>query len=243
MLCAFLFVKHGSCLNLSYLCTSIYKMDFRRIIVLNRLPVAALVIVLGILVHMFVPGGPWMSWIFFLGAILTIVAHFMLGPITLIQKSIENGDVDDAQFLLGKVQKPEWLYKPVRSAYYMLKSNFATMNDDFDGAEADIRKSLEHGLDQKEHQGSAYMQLGTIALKKGNKKEAYEHLKKSVQLGLPDKDTEAGAYLQLASICAERRDFKGMKYYYQKAAACKPQNKEIKEHLASLKSYVSRIPG
>jgi tetratricopeptide (TPR) repeat protein len=218
-------------------------MNIRRFIVLNRLPLSAVVIVLGVLMHIYVPGGPWMSWIFFIAAILMVVAHFMLGPITLIQKSIENADVDDAQFLLSKVSKPEWLYKPVRSAYYMLKSNFSTMNDDFDGAEADIRKSLEHGMDNKEYQGSAYMQLGTIALKKGNKKEAYEHLKKSVSLGLPDKDTEAGAYMQLASICAERRDFKGMKFYYQKATACKPQNKEIKEHLASLKTYISRIPG
>jgi tetratricopeptide (TPR) repeat protein len=218
-------------------------MNWRKLIVLNRLPIAVVVIGLGILVHLYVPGGVWMSWIFFLLAILMVVAHFLLSTITLIQKSIENGDVEEAQLLLKKVKRPQWLYKPLRSVYYMLKSQFATVNNDFDSAEADIRKSLEYGIDQKEFEGPAYLQLGTLAYRKGNKKEAYDYLKKSIQLGLPDKDTEANAYLSLASICSERRDFKGMKFYYNKAVACRPQSKEIKQQIDSLKSYISRIPG
>jgi tetratricopeptide (TPR) repeat protein len=218
-------------------------MNIRRFIVLNRLPLALFVLALGLLIQFSTSKGVWISWLFYLSAILMVVVHFMLGPITLIQKSIESGDVEDAQFLLSKVKKPEWLYKPVRSAYYMLNSNFATMNDDFETAETQIKKSLENGMESKEYEGGAYMQLGTIALKKGNKKEAAEHLKKALQLGVPDKDSEAGCYLQLASICAERRDFKGMKFYYTKAVACKPQNESIKSQIAELKKYISRIPG
>jgi tetratricopeptide (TPR) repeat protein len=215
----------------------------RRILVLYRLPIAILLIGLGVYITMQTKSGIYVSWLFFLIAILMVVAHFMIGPITLIQKHVENGDFDGAKDLLNRVKYPNLLYKPVRSAYYMLKSNFSTMNENFEDAESDIRKSLEAGIDDKSVQGGAYLQLGMISYKKGNKKEAYENLRKAVSMGLPDKDSEASAYLQLSSICGERRDFKGMKLYYQKAKACKPKNEMIVNQLKEMDKYISRIPG
>jgi tetratricopeptide (TPR) repeat protein len=215
----------------------------RRILVLYRLPIAILLIILGVFITMQTKSGIYVRWLFFLIAILMVVAHFMIGPITLIQKHVENGDFDGAKDLLNRVKYPNLLYKPVRSAYYMLKSNFSTMNENFEDAESDIRKSLEAGIDDKSVQGGAYLQLGMISYKKGNKKEAYENLRKAVSMGLPDKDSEASAYLQLSSICGERRDFKGMKLYYQKAKACKPKNEMIVNQLKEMDKYISRIPG
>lgn len=217
--------------------------NLRRILVLYRLPIALALIGLGIWITLQMKNGIWVSWIFFLMAILMVVAHFMIGPITLIQKHVEEGDFEGAQALLARVKYPNLLYKPVRSAYYMLKSNFSTMSENFEDAESDIRKSLEAGIADKSVEGGAYLQLGMIAYKKGNKKEAYEHIKKSLQLGLPDKDSEASAYLQLCGLCGERRDFKGMKFYYQKAKNCKSKNEMIVSQIKEMDKYISRIPG
>lgn len=172
-----------------------------------------------------------------------VVAHFMIGPITLIQKHVEDGDIEGAQALLARVKYPNLLYKPVRSAYFMLKSNFSTMSENFEDAERDILKSLDAGISDKNVEGGAYLQLGMIAYKKGDKKAAYEHLRKAVSTGLPDQDSEASAYLQLSSICGERRDFKGMKFYYQKAKSCKPKAEIILNQLKEMDKYISRIPG
>ncbi|MBK7761912.1 MAG: hypothetical protein IPI46_00880 [Bacteroidetes bacterium] len=215
----------------------------RRIIVLYRLPIAIALIALGVVITMQMKHGIWVSWIFFLIAILMVVAHFMIGPITLIQRHVEDGDIEGAQSLLARVKYPNLLYKPVRSAYYMLKSNFSTMNENYEDAETDIRKSLDAGIADKNVEGGAYLQLGMIAYKKGDKKAAYENLRKSVTIGLPDKDSEASAYLQLSSICGERRDFRGMKNYYQKAKACKPKAEIIVNQLKEMDKYISRIPG
>jgi tetratricopeptide (TPR) repeat protein len=217
--------------------------SLRRILVLYRLPIAIALIAIGIAITMMMKHGIWVSWIFFLVAILMIVAHFMIGPITLIQKHVEDGDFEGAQALLARVKYPNLLYKPVRSAYFMLKSNFSTMSENYEDAEADIRKSLAAGIDDKSVEGGAYLQLGMISYKKGNRKEAYEYIKKSLQLGLPDKDSEASAYLQLCGICGERRDFKGMKFYHQKAKACKSKNETIVSQLKEMDKYISRIPG
>src|SRR5690606_33838548 len=154
----------------------------------------------------------WIGWLPIFIALLTITAHFLIGPVTLMQRYIENGDVEGAQKLLKTVKYPNLLYKPIRSAYYMLKSNFSTMNEDLDQAEADIKKGLAAGVADKDFQGTAYLQLGSIAYRKGNKKEAYENLRKAISAGLPDPDSNATAYFQMSSICMERRDFRGAKY-------------------------------
>jgi tetratricopeptide (TPR) repeat protein len=188
--------------------------------------------------------GWWMAWIPFLIAVLMVVAHFLVGPMTLIQGYIENGDMDGAKMLMDKVKFPNLLYKPIRSSYYMLRANFSTMGDDLEKAESDLRKSLATGGSaQSEYEGTAYLQLGAIAQKKGNIKDAYENLRKAVKLGLPDKDNEATAYLQLSSICIQRRDYKAAKLYFNKAKSCKATNTQVVEQIKEMSKYIARIPG
>ncbi len=216
-------------------------MNLRKILVFNRIPIAVALIAIGFLLGFKVTW--WVAWIPFLVAVLMIVAYFLVGPMTLIQGYMESGDMEGAQKLLTKVKFPNLLYKPIRSSYYMLQSNFSSMGDDLDKAEAQLRKGLETGMPEKEYEGTAYLQLGAIAQKKGNTKEAYEHLRKAVKIGLPDKDNEATAYLQLSAICIQRRDFRNGKLYFNKAKSCKPTNAQVVEQIKEMTKYIARIPG
>ncbi|OSZ78571.1 hypothetical protein CAP35_10065 [Chitinophagaceae bacterium IBVUCB1] len=217
------------------------KSTLRRFVVNNRLLLAVVLIGLGIWVGMEVTW--WIGWIPMLIAILMVVAHFMIGPMTLIQGYVENGDMEGAQKLLDKVKYPNLLYKPVRSSYYMLRANFSTMGEDLDKAEADLKKGLAAGMPEKEYEGTAYLQLGSIAYKKGNKKEAMENMRKAIKVGLPDEDSKATAYLQLSSLLLERRDFKSAKMYFAKAKACKATNEQIVSQVKEMAKYMARIPG
>lgn len=214
---------------------------FRRFLVFYRLPIAVVLIGLGIYFGIVVSW--WLGWLPIFIALLVITAHFMAGPVTLIQRYIEMGDVEGAQKLITRVKRPKLLYKPIRSAYYMLKANFSTMNEDFDTAESELRAGLATGGDDKEFQGTALLQLGSINFRKGNLKEAYANLRQAVKAGLPDADSNATAYLQLCSICVQRRDFRGAKFYYSRAKSAKPKNEQILEQLNEMKQYISRIPG
>jgi tetratricopeptide (TPR) repeat protein len=216
-------------------------MNFRRIFVFYRIPIAIALFALGFLIGFKVTW--WIAWIPFLVAILMVVAYFLVGPMTLIQGYMESGDMEGAQKLLTQVKYPQYLYKPIRSSYYMLQANFSTMGDDLDKAESQLRKGLESGTPEKEYEGTAYLQLGAIAQRKGNTKEAYEHLRKAVTIGLPDKDNEATAYLQLSGICVQRRDFRNAKIYFNKAKACKPTNPQVVEQIKEMQKYIARIPG
>ncbi len=216
-------------------------MNLRKIVVFYRIPIAVLLIALGFLIGFKVTW--WIAWIPFLFAILMVVAYFLVGPMTLIQGYMESGDMEGAQKLLEQVKFPNLLYKPIRSSYYMLQSNFSTLGDDLDKAEEQLRKSIDMGMPEKEYEGTAYLQLGAIAMKKGSSKEAYEHLRKAVKIGLPDKDNEATAYLQLSSICVQRRDFRNAKIYFNKAKSCKATNAQVVEQIKEMSKYIARIPG
>lgn len=215
--------------------------NFRRFIVTYRIPVAIAMLALGFLLGFKVTW--WIAWIPFLVAILMVVAHFLLGPMTLIQGYIEDGDMEGAKKLMDKVKYPDLLYKPIRSSYYMLRANFSSIGDDLDKAEADLRKGLETGMPEKEYEGTAYLQLGAIAYKKGNTKEAYDHLRKAVKIGLPDADNSAIAYLQMSSICIQRRDFKSAKMYFSKAKSFKSTNEQVVSQIKEMQKYIARIPG
>lgn len=217
------------------------NLTLRRFLVLNRLWIAIALLGLGFWLGFEVTW--WLAWIPMLIAILTIIAHFMLGPMTLIQKYVEEGDIEGAGALMNKVKYPNMLYKPIRSSYYMLRANISTMSDDLDTAEAELRKGLESGKGEKDVEGTAYLQLGSIAYKKGNIKEAYENLRKAVKAGLPDKDSEATAYLQLSGICMQRRDFRSAKLYFNKAKSCKSKNPQVTDQIKEMTKYMARIPG
>ena len=213
----------------------------RRFLAKNLLPVAIALIALGFWVGFAVTW--WIAWLPFLVALVMIAAYIMVGPMMQIQGYIERGDMEGAKKLLDGVKYPNLLYKPIRSSYYMLKANFSTMDDDLDKAEADLRKGLATGMPEKEYEGTAYLQLGSIAYKKGNMKEAMENLRRAIKIGLPDKDNAATAYLQLSAIYMQRRDFKSSKIYFNKAKACKPKNEQVVSQINEMAKYMARIPG
>jgi tetratricopeptide (TPR) repeat protein len=213
-----------------------------RLYVLYRLPLGIVLILFGVWVNY--TNGLALAWIFYLLGLICVLSHFLFGPMRLVQEEVEAGEVEKATVLLEKVKYPKLLIKPVRSAYYFIKSNMAMVNEDLHGAEENIRKSLNtKSKTMKEYEGVSYFQLGAIAYQKGDLKTAYTNLKEAIRLGLPDKDNTAAAYLQLAAISMNRRDFKALKVYFKKAKDLKPTTTEIVKQIKEMEKYISRIPG
>jgi tetratricopeptide (TPR) repeat protein len=174
---------------------------------------------------------------------ITIIAFdIFIGPMRYLQKKVEAGDIDGAKEVMSWIKFPKLLIKPVRQGYYMLQSNFDMANQDLDAAEANIRKSLANKSDMlgSSQEGVSYLQLGGIALQKGDNKEALKNLKIAVQKGLPDDDNLATAYLQICTIYAQRREIKVAKEYLRRANLLKVKNEEIKKHLKDINKQMAR---
>lgn len=178
-------------------------MKFLRFYILYRLQIIVLLVVLGVLSHVYMDAVT--AWICYVLAFISLLLYFMMGTMRIVQEAVSDGDVDLAMTYMGKIKFPRLLFKPIRAGFYMLQSNLSMASNDLDKAEANIRKSLK--IKSKivgDMEGANLMQLGFIELKKGNTKQGRLHLMEAVKAGIPDKENLAAAYLQLCNLEAQR---------------------------------------
>lgn len=187
--------------------------------------------------------GFWPSFVLYLTAVILIAGHFFIGPMRLIQQHVEEGDVEGAQKVLKMIWFPNLLYKPIRSAFYTIKGQLAMMTQNFDEAEQMMKKSEALGSPMAETEGANKLQLGMLALQRGDMKQGESYIRAAIRLGIPDKDGAAMAYLQMCSIYLNRREFRAAKDFFRKAKAQKPTNAEVVSQIKQVEKYISRVPG
>jgi tetratricopeptide (TPR) repeat protein len=216
-------------------------MKFLNIIIRYRLLLGAFFLLLGIVVN--IEAGFWPSFILYLIAAILIIGHFLFGPMRLIQGYMESGDMAGAQKVIDSIWFPKLLIKPVRSVYFTLKGNLAMVNEDYESAEAHMKKSLSLGMPMKEAEGANKLQLGMLAMQKGKTREAENYIRQAIRSGLPDKENEAAAYLQLSSIMINKREFRAAKQYFKKVKSLKPTTPQIVDQVKQMEKYITRMPG
>ena len=190
-----------------------------------------------------IEAGFWPSLILYVVAAVMIVGHFIFGPMRLIQEYMESGDMEGSKKVIDSIWFPGLLLTPVRSVYYTLKGNLAMVNQDYEGAEKMMKKSLDLGSPMKEAEGANKLQLGMLAMQKGDVKQAESYLRGAIRAGLPDKENSAAAYLQLSSIMINKREFRAAKEYFKKAKGLKPTTPQIADQIKQMEKYITRMPG
>ncbi|MEJ7827682.1 MAG: hypothetical protein WKF91_05790, partial [Segetibacter sp.] len=145
--------------------------------------------------------------------------------------------------IMDSIWFPNLLYKPIRSTYYTLKGNLAMMNQDFDSAEKHMKKSLDLGSPMPEAEGANKLQLGMMALQKGDMKTGENYVRQAIRAGLSDKESQAVAFLSMCQIFMNKREFRAAKDFFRKAKALKPTTKQVVEQIKEIEKYISRIPG
>lgn len=216
-------------------------MKFLNFVIKYRLLLGGAFLVGAIIVN--IEAGFWQSFILYLVGVVLIVGHFLFGPMRLIQGYMEDGDLEGAQKVIDSIWFPWLLIKPVRSVYYTLRGNLAMANEDYDTAEAHMKKSLSLGSPMKEAEGANKLQLGMLSMQKGKTREAENYIRQAIRVGLPDKENEAAAYLQLSSIMVNRREFRAAKEYFRKVKKLKPTTPQIKDQIKQMEKYITRMPG
>lgn len=202
------------------------------------------IVLLAIAVYTHIEAGFWPSFIIYLLALISIVGHFILGPMRLIQTAMEEGDMEAAKKVLDSILFPGLLIKPIRSVYYTVKGNLAMVNQDFEGAEKMMKKGLSlGGTFTQQAEGPSKLQLGMLSMQKGDIKQAEAYIRQAIRAGLPDNENNAAAYLQLCSIMMNKREFRAAKDYFRKAKSYKPTTPQIVEQIKQIEKYITRMPG
>ena len=180
--------------------------------------------------------------LYFIG-VIGLLSHIFIGPLRLVQGPMEAGDIDEVERILGSIWFPNLLYKPVRSTYYTIKGNIAMAKQDFDTAEKHLKMSNDLGSAMPEAEGANKLQLGMMAMQKGDTKQGEAYIRAAIRAGIPDKESEAVAYLSMCQIFMNKREFRAAKDFFRKAKACKPSTKQVIDQIKEIEKYISRMPG
>jgi tetratricopeptide (TPR) repeat protein len=223
-------------------------MKWLNLLIKYRLPLGVVLLALAIFTN--IQTSFWPSFILYFIAVILIVGHFLFGPMRLIQTCMEEGDIDGAKKVLASVWFPNLLIKPVRSVYYTVKGNLDMMNQDYAAAEKnlklsnDLMSSSTLMKDQlKQAEGANKLQLGMLAIQKGDMKQGESYIRQAIRAGLPDNENNAAAYLQLCSIMMNKREFRAAKDYFRKAKSYKPTTPQIVDQIKQIEKYIGRMPG
>lgn len=208
------------------------------------------VVLLALAIYTNIQAGFWPSFILYFLTLIAIVGHFIMGPMRLIQSYMEEGDMEGAKKVIASIWFPGLLIKPVRSVYYTVKGNLAMVENDYDGAEKNLKKSnqlMQNSTLMKGQMGQAEgankLQLGMLAMQKGDMKQGETYIRQAIRAGLPDNENNAAAYLQLCSIMMNKREYRAAKEFFRKAKSYKPTTPQIVDQIKQIEKYITRMPG
>jgi tetratricopeptide (TPR) repeat protein len=223
-------------------------MKWLNILIKYRLWIGIVLLALAIFTH--TQAGFWPSFILYLLAVIAIVGHFIMGPMRLIQGYMEEGDIEGAKSVINSIWFPGLLIKPVRSVYYTIKGNLSMAENNFDEAEKNLKKGndlMQNSTLMKgqmaQAEGANKLQLGMLAMQKGDIKQAESYIRQAIRAGLPDNENNAAAYLQLCSIMMNKREFRAAKEFFRKAKSYKPTTPQIVDQIKQIEKYITRMPG
>jgi tetratricopeptide (TPR) repeat protein len=186
----------------------------------------------------------WTGIILYFTGFIALLTHFIIGPLRLVQKPMEDGDVEEVQRIIDTVWFPGLLIKPIRSSYYTLKANMDMASQNFASAEVNLKKSASLGSSlNADAEGANKLQLGMLAMQRNDFKSAEKYVKEALKAGLPDKESEAMAHLAMVQAYLNRREFKAAKDFFRRAKACKPKQEQTVKQIKELEKYLTRIPG
>jgi tetratricopeptide (TPR) repeat protein len=216
-----------------------------------RLYIGLIFLALALVCHIGLGWSFWEAFLLYLIAVLSIVTHFLIGPLSVLKYEMESGSMEGAIKVLNTIKFPNLLIKPVRSGYYMFKGQMDMANQNFESAEENLKKGKHlmdntsgmFGEQMKEAKGANNLQLGMIALQKNDFKKAEGHIRQALKDGLTDKESKAMALLQMCQIMMNRREFRAAKDFFKRAKAEKPTTKEIVEQIKEMEKYINRMPG
>ena len=216
-------------------------MKFYTLLIKYRFWLGLAAIVLGVVAQFTVD--IWTAILLYSTAFIALLTHFIIGPLRLVQKPMEEGDVETVQKIINSVWFPRLLIKPIRSSYYTLQANMDMAAQNFSSAEVNLKKSASLGSSMAETEGANKLQLGMLAMQRSDFKAAEKYTKEALKAGFPDKESEAMAHLAMVQIYLNRREFKAAKDFFRRAKACKPKQDQTVKQIKEMEKYLSRIPG
>lgn len=157
-----------------------------------RLSIIFWLVGIGIIFHFRIGFSP--AWYFYATAAVLLLTHFLFANVWAAFSRLRKGELPEAEVMLNKIRKPEWLAKSPRAYYHFSKGMIELQKKETDPAESHLLRALQLGLRTPNDNAMAALNLSHIYLTKDKKSEARAMLQKARSFA-PD-DLMVKDYLQ-----------------------------------------------
>lgn len=118
---------------------------------------------LGIWLH--VVEGIGAAWFLYVAAFILLMTHFLFSNVSAAFIALRKGNIDNAEELIYRIKKPEWLLKQHRAYYHFTKGMIALQRNSSQEAKFDLREALNLGLRTSTDKALATLNLANLAFK------------------------------------------------------------------------------
>lgn len=119
---------------------------------------------LGIWLH--VVEGIGAAWYLYVAAVILLLAHFLFSNVSAAFVMLRRGKLDQAEELIDRIKKPEWLLTRHKAYYYFTRGMIAAQRNVPAEATSDLSRALEIGLRTSTDNALAALNIANIAFKK-----------------------------------------------------------------------------
>ncbi len=137
-------------------------------------------------IGLWVAYGTWYGLPFILIGLVLLVGYFMLGTVQSSAQMLQTQDFAGAEKRLNLTFKPNWLYGPIKSTYFMLKSTFATQRKDLGEAERWLNLAKEQPVNSDDERAMVLIQLAGIEANKQKWPSVQKYLKELEGLNIKE---------------------------------------------------------
>jgi len=121
--------------------------------------------------------GTWYGLPFILIGLILLIGYFILGTVQSSAQMIQAQDFAGAEKRLNMTIMPNWLYGPIRSTYFILKSTFAQQKKDFVEAEKWLNQANQQPMNSDDERAMVLIQLASIEANKQKWPAVQKYLK------------------------------------------------------------------
>jgi len=149
-----------------------------------RLVLAVLFLILGLIFNY--QYGIGSAWYLYLASIILFLTHFLFSTVWAAFSILKKGKVVEADNLLKRIKKPEWLLKSHRAYYHFSKGLIAIQYKNIPTAQDHFKQALDLGLRTDNDNALSALHIAHTSFVDNNYKQSTTYLQKAKSFNSDD---------------------------------------------------------
>jgi len=153
---------------------------------LSRIRFLLVLIFFALAIWLHVVEGIGAAWYLYVAAVILLLVHFLFSNVSAAFVLLRRGKLDQAEELIDRIKKPEWLLKRHKAYYHFTKGMIAVQRNASAEARIDLTRALDLGLRTSTDNALAALNIANEAFKAEDTAMARTFLERAKSFGSSD---------------------------------------------------------